>query len=246
MKPSRLESNVEWRQWGETDPLWNVATRDGRRRGEANAWTDDAFYALGRSDWADFLRRWERYGVDEKSCVEVGCGAGRITGPMTEYFDAVHGLDVSEGMLAYARQRVPKANFYLTDGVEIPLADASVTAAFSTHVFQHLDTALQSVPIFRELHRVLAPGGTLMIHLPLYTFPFAKKQFATFYRTRGWLAQQRARLRRLVGRPIMRRVWYETDWLYGTLASLGFTDIEFAIFPTSLEKVLHEFVLARR
>jgi ubiquinone/menaquinone biosynthesis C-methylase UbiE len=242
----KLASNDDWLRWGEFDPLWAVAAWPGKNRGRVDAWTDEAFYALGVSDWTDFLVHWERYGLDSASCVELGCGTGRITAALVGRFAAVHALDVSQGMLDYAKSRVTGAAFYLTDGVSIPLADNSVTAAFSCHTLQHLDSAAEAVPIFRELCRVLAPTGTMMVHLPIYSFPFARRPLELMFGIRRWLGNQKAALSRNLGRPVMRGTWYEMHWLLETLRKVGFVDVEVSIFPVRSNGDLHPFVFGRK
>jgi SAM-dependent methyltransferase len=65
----------------------------------------------------------------------------------------------------------PNIEFHLGDGQRLPLPDASVMAVFSTHVFQHFESVPDSVPVFEDIARVLQPGGSVMIHLPLYQYP---------------------------------------------------------------------------
>lgn len=248
---SSLVTNEEWKRWGEVDPLWAVATWRGKERTQSGAWTDVDFYRFGASDWADFAPRWERYGLDWTSCVEIGSGAGRLTASLVQSFGQVHGLDVSEGMIDYARPRVPGATFHLTDGIRIPLADNETTAAFSCHVLQHLDAPDDSVPIFQEVLRVLEPGGTMMIHLPLYTWPlggrrYSRAVFNLMFLSRQWLARRKADVNRLRGAPMMRGTWYEVDWVARLLTTLGFVDVEFIVFPVTSTGALHPFVLARK
>jgi len=47
-------SNVEWRRWGEIDPLFGVAAAKGRERGGASPWTDGEFYERGARHWPPF------------------------------------------------------------------------------------------------------------------------------------------------------------------------------------------------
>ena len=97
-----LESNAEWRRWGKADPLWAVATEPERKRSARSAWTDEAFYATGESEWQDFFQRWRQYGVNAESCLEVVCGAGRLTRQLSRSFKKVYAIDVSPEMIAYA------------------------------------------------------------------------------------------------------------------------------------------------
>jgi len=241
-----LVTNTEWKHWGTVDPLWGVAAWAGKERGGFDAWTDAEFYALGKSDWSDFVKRWERYGLDKTSCVEIGCGAGRITAQLINDFGTVHALDVSEGMLTYAKARIDKAKFYLTDGVRIPLGDSSATAAFSCHVFQHFDSPEASISVFGEIHRVLVCGSTMMIHLPFYNWPLSRGLFERLFRIRQWLSRRKAAVDRMRGVPMMRGTWYEMGWLRQMLGEVGFVDIEFLSFSVSSNQSLHPFVLARK
>src|SRR2546423_7206136 len=102
-RSSQLQSNVEWQRWGKKDPLWAVATEIGRRRGEASGWTPEEFFAAGASDWQEFLRHWDNYGRNPRLCLEVGCGAGRITRHLATTFDYVLAVEVSPAMVAVGR-----------------------------------------------------------------------------------------------------------------------------------------------
>jgi len=241
-----LVSNAEWQRWGDADPLWGVTSWAGKEKGGLNAWADAEFYALGRSDWSDFSRQWARYGLDRTSCVEIGCGAGRITAHLTRDFQAVHALDVSEGMLDYAKARIEKATFHLTDGVRIPLSDSSVTAAFSCHVLQHFDCPKDSLAVFGEIYRVLIAGSTMMIHLPIYNWPASHGLFERIFSIRQWLSRCKGAIQRMCHVPMMRSTWYEVAWLTETLGRQGFVDIELLIFAVSSDQSPHPFVLARK
>jgi 2-polyprenyl-3-methyl-5-hydroxy-6-metoxy-1,4-benzoquinol methylase len=123
-----MKSNQELKQWGKVDPLFAVASWKNRGKDGSNPWTEDEFYALGKSDWEDFLAQWRQYGCDPKHCIEIGCGAGRLTRCIAETFDQVTALDVSEEQINYARSRInhPNVSFCVTDGVEFPsLAEAA-------------------------------------------------------------------------------------------------------------------------
>jgi ubiquinone/menaquinone biosynthesis C-methylase UbiE len=171
-----MKSNIEWKKWGERDPLYAVSTWQGKERGSPNAWTDADFYELGRSDWTDFLRHWQQYGLKPAHCLEIGCGAGRITNQLAQHFRQVTALDVSQHQLDYARNHIPASNvtFTISDGTRLPIGDQVCEAVFSAHVFQHFESHHDAYSVFREIHRALVEGGTLMIHLPLYNLPDTK------------------------------------------------------------------------
>ena len=247
-----LRSNTEWKQWGREDPLFGVASWAGKQKGSVSAWTDEEFYALGESDWRDFFRTWQQYGVSRESCLEVGCGAGRITRQLANSFDRVEAVDVSEDMIKYARGRVGAKNvqFLVVDGIHLPQPDRSVGAIFSTHVLQHLDDINIGLSYFHEFFRVLDSGGTIMVHLPLYEWPPERPKlgalFNALFSLYTRLSDMKAQINRRQGARIMRYTPYPMRLLYSSLTAQGFRNIEFRVFPTSSNGHLHPFVLATK
>lgn len=247
-----LKSNAEWKLWGRDDPLWAVASWKHKQKGVGSEWTDSEFYALGESDWQDFARHWQQYGVNRESCLEVGCGAGRITRQLALFFDRVYAVDVSEAMIAYARERVPAGiiEYSVINGFRLPHKDCSVKAIFSTHVLQHLDNVDVGLSYFREFYRVLDGGGTLMVHMPLYQWPRERSGAASVFRTiNGSLSKigdLRAYLKRMRGVKFMRYTAYPLPRLHSYLVNIGFHGVEFRVFPTLSNGDLHPFVLATK
>jgi arsenite methyltransferase len=77
----------------------------------------------------------------------------------------VHGVDISESMIAIARRREPATEsaplqFQLADARTLPFPDASFDAAVSTQVFEYIDDVPAALA---EAHRVLTPGGRLLL-----------------------------------------------------------------------------------
>jgi SAM-dependent methyltransferase len=247
-----LKSNAEWRQWGKYDPLWAVATWADKEKGGGSPWTEEEFYALGEADWEDFLGHWRQYGMNTQSCLEIGCGAGRITKQLAKSFDHVCAVDVSEDMIDCARKAMGARNveFSTTDGLHLPQSDCSVKAIFSTHVLQHLDSVDVGFSCFREFFRVLDVGGTIMMHLPLYQFPMDTGKFGILmgrlYAVYRQLSSIRAGAKRRLGVKIMRGTSYPIRNLNLFLSDLGFKNVEFRIFPVKSNGDLHPFVFATK
>jgi ubiquinone/menaquinone biosynthesis C-methylase UbiE len=247
-----LKSNVEWQLWGKADPLWSVSSWPGKQKGSPTAWTDEEFYRVGESDWRDFFRQWQQYGVETRDCLEIGCGAGRITRQLGRTFDHVFGVDVSADMIERAAKAVgDNVEFAVIDGIHLPYADSSVSAVFSTHVFQHLDNVNIGYEYLREIFRVLRPGGTLMLHLPLYEWPTSQRGLflrflVAIYAVRCRMAETHADVRRFCRIKTMRGTNYPITPLYRFLCALGYRNIEFRVFPTTSNGDLHSFVLASK
>lgn len=250
-----MKSNLEWKKWGEHDPLYAVATWEGKERGGPDAWTDEEFYQLGQSDWSDFFRQWQHYGVRLGHCIEIGCGAGRITKQLCGAFQQVTAVDVSQHQLDYAQARIPALNvkFVATDGARLPVADGACDAAFSVHVFQHFESRDDAFSVFREIHRALAKGGTLMIHLPLYELPDTRisnlftpvlsleKRVMDFK-----AALARKRLQKGEWAPVMRRLRFDRQQLLQVLKSIGFLHVETRMFAVQSNHSPHDFIFASK
>lgn len=245
-----LKSNVEWKRWGKDDPLWAVASFSDKRRTGATPWTAEEFYSLGESDWQDFLLRWRQYGLSTKSCLEIGCGAGRITKQLAGSFERVYAVDVSEEMIDCAQKAVDAGNveFSLIDGLHLPQSDCSVKAIFSTHVLQHLDSVDIGYSYFRELFRVLDVGGTIMIHLPLYQFPggMIEGLMGCLYATYRQVDNIRSYIKRRLGVQIWRGTPYPMSSLNLRLSEIGFKNVEFRMFPVKSNGDPHPFVFASK
>ena len=263
-RSKKIPSNIEWEAWGEDDPMWGVSTVDERSRRGKNPWTVDEFYAQGPADWALLLPHWEQYGVVKKTCLEIGCGAGRMTRMLAGTFEQVHGCDVSPGMIATAREGlrdIRNVEFHLTDGASFPLANGSITAAFSTIVFQHFSDPMVARGNFAEIYRCLATGGSMMINVPLHDFPFTSfaPGLRLLYRVGRFYDDTRAGWKRMilktpiartrVGRRFafhMHAISYDYPWIFAQLVGLGFRDIQVRSFWVESEKRPHYYVFGRK
>lgn len=100
---------------------------------------------------------------DAGAVADVGCGPGKVAAYLAERGVAdVFGVDLSPGMVDQARQAYPYLPFVVGSMTALPVSDGAlggVLAYYSTH-----HTPPEELPlVFGEFHRVLAPGGHLML-----------------------------------------------------------------------------------
>jgi SAM-dependent methyltransferase len=94
--------------------------------------------------------------------LELGCGAGRLTGYLIELGQHVYGIDVSPTMIAYCREAYPAGDFSVMDlrdlsGFEKESLDVVVA---TNNVLDVLDDS-ERRRVLREITRVLKPEGLL-------------------------------------------------------------------------------------
>lgn len=96
-------------------------------------------------------------GIEGTRILDAGCGAGHLAEELAGRGATVVGLDASREMLAYARKRAPDADFVRADlGSDLPFSDGAfdgVASSLAFHYVRDWET------LFRELRRVLNPGG---------------------------------------------------------------------------------------
>jgi ubiquinone/menaquinone biosynthesis C-methylase UbiE len=96
--------------------------------------------------------------------LDLGCGTGLLSERLRAELPhlEVVGCDYSRGMLRGAHARAPHAPWAQGDAMELPFHDESFDAVVSTeafHWFPNQPAALE------EVHRVLAPGGRVLVAL---------------------------------------------------------------------------------
>jgi len=94
-------------------------------------------------------------------CLEIGCGTGAYAAQVRDLGWTPVGVDLSSGMLAYARGRLPIAR---ADAARLPIRDGSLAAAVAVMV--HTDMP-DYARVLREVARVLRPGGTF-VHIGVH------------------------------------------------------------------------------
>jgi SAM-dependent methyltransferase len=102
--------------------------------------------------------------------LDVACGPGTFIGTLPPAIRSI-GVDISEPQINFAREKYSSANrsFQTMVPAHLPVADAAVDVVTSVELIEHI-VADEAVSLFRECHRVLKPGGKLVVTTPNYAF----------------------------------------------------------------------------
>jgi SAM-dependent methyltransferase len=148
---------------------WNARAREdagyyvafGRRD------QDDAeFYATATEMVGSLESELRRVPLVERGswrALEIGCGPGRLMRPMSRHFVEIDGVDVSDEMIALAKQRlgdIPNAHPHHNDGASLSrFPDETFEFVYSYAVFQHIPSREVIIQYLRETQRVMKIGG---------------------------------------------------------------------------------------
>ncbi|MEA2481189.1 MAG: hypothetical protein QOJ07_3111 [Thermoleophilaceae bacterium] len=236
-------STAEWRDIAKVPNLYYHILSWPEKKDEG--WSKEDLYATGTSDWEDFRHQWRHYSPDlVGTCVEIGCGAGRLTQALAGDFESVVALDVSPDMIANAREIAPEnVRFEVVDGSTIPLGDGEAGGVFSVIVLQHLETFDDVRGYMTDAFRALAPGGSVMLNVALAHRPRGRIERL---RTEIGIRRSRRGLRKGKVHDYVR--WNEYPWerILTALREIGYEDIQLRMFPVRSNGWQHHFWFATR
>jgi SAM-dependent methyltransferase len=142
-----------------------------------NGLEESYWWFVGRRAILDRLLR--RFALRTHLAVDLGCGSGRNMLLLARHCDYVMGFDRSPAALKLAAAR--GFPIVCADGQSIPLADSSVNLLCAFDVLEHLDDDMRALS---EIHRVLQPGGFLLVTVPAYRFLWSEHDEALLHRRR--------------------------------------------------------------
>lgn len=93
---------------------------------------------------------------------DLGCGPGRVTAHLHSLGLSAHGIDLSPAMIEVARRTHPGLRFEEGSMTDLDLADGVLGGIVAWYSIIHTPPE-RLPPIFTELHRVLSPGGQLLL-----------------------------------------------------------------------------------
>jgi SAM-dependent methyltransferase len=162
-----------WNRFGESDPLWAILTDPAKKGG---LWGLEGFFQTGRAEIAGVMEHLRSLPVDLRHgrALDFGCGVGRLTQALCEYFDECHGVDIAPSMIRHAQMYNrfgSKAVYHLNEHLDLSLfEDDTFDFVYTNLVLQHMQPAYHQAYIC-EFIRVLEHDGVLLFQLPAEPSP---------------------------------------------------------------------------
>lgn len=137
-------------------------------------WSEDLEILHEQSSRTHFIDVWTRRAILARlgrlpcrpTVIDVGCSTGHLLGDLRRAIPdaSLIGVDLVAGGLRKAHESVPDARLLQADACALPLADASVDAAVSANLLEHVP---QDQRALTEIFRILRPGARAVIAVPV-------------------------------------------------------------------------------
>ena len=152
------------------------------------------------------LRRFSMEIGDKKPVWDFGCGPGQTTKYLKDLGIEISGLDLSEGILERARIIHPGIHFQKGNILGLGFDDDLIGGVVAFYAIVHF-TEEQVGIAFREVFRVLQPGGTF-----LFTYHIGAETIS---------------VEEFLGKNIdIDFIFFATDFISSCLEKIGFENIE--------------------
>lgn len=181
---------------GEEDKLLNAAAEKNLSKEEFERdfiLKDTNWFYKGMFDiWAAFLRA--SLNVSDKSgrALDLGCGAGGKSAYLKNFADKVIGMDLSIDALRFCKGSIP-LSFNQGAIEKLPYKDGSFSLVNAFDVLEHVEDDLGAL---KEINRVMADKGFLIIAVPAFNMLWSQHDIANFHKRRYRSAMLKEKLER--------------------------------------------------
>ena len=166
MRNDIFQQRENWDKLSKLDPYWSILVSPDKID---NKWDLNEFYATGKIQVTKLLIYLKDLGfaIHVNNALDYGCGAGRLSETLSEYFDHVTGVDFSQNMIniAKAHNQFKNLNYENVNG-----KDLSNIQAKTFDFIVSLITLQHSLPkiqynLLKEMVRVLKDDGVIVVSM---------------------------------------------------------------------------------
>ncbi len=163
----------DWEELGNLNPLWSILTYH-------REWDVNEFFQTGEQEIQTVMEHAKQMGYPRTrgKVLDFGCGAGRLTRALSNYFPQCYGVDIAESMIALAKelnQSFTGCMFSVTSEQHLQMfPNDSFDMIYTNIVLQHLPNEQAIKSYIAEFSRILKKEGLLVFQLPSY-IPFSNR-----------------------------------------------------------------------
>jgi len=165
-----------WETLAKYDPMWAILTEEEKRN---NKWNPEEFFQTGVHEIQSLMTELDvlKISVEKTRALDFGCGIGRLTQALAEYFDSVIGVDISPEMINIANSLNKYPNnckYVLNETSDLSqFTSNSFDLIYSNIVLQHIKPKI-SENYIREFVRLAKPSGIIVFQIP-YSIIFRRR-----------------------------------------------------------------------
>jgi len=189
LKEGIKKIRVVWTHLGDKDAHYSVITNP-QYRSENLASNIADFWQSGKVEATIAVDIFKRYQPDSNLkkliCVEYGCGVGRVTFGLADYFSQTYGYDVSDSHLQHAEDTVKERKLdhisfnHRADSFMQPIEKCDLF--YSKIVFQHNPPPI-ILCLIKQALTALNINGIAMFQVPVYKANYE-------FKINDWLAEE--------------------------------------------------------
>ncbi len=113
--------------------------------------------------WRDLEFLFTDYLKKNEKVLDLGCGNGRFYKLIKSKKANYIGIDNSKGLIKIAKEKYPKGNFQIADGLSLPFPSNSFDKIYCLSVLHHLPSKKLRLKFLKEAKRVLKNKGVLFL-----------------------------------------------------------------------------------
>jgi 2-polyprenyl-3-methyl-5-hydroxy-6-metoxy-1,4-benzoquinol methylase len=177
-------SDRAWRWFGKHDPYYGVLSDSQYRKENLTAERFQSFFDSGRAHVDRVLGLVSHHlgDIRTESCLDFGCGVGRIVVPLAARFRRVTGIDISRAMIDEASRNCERFGVNNVEFLRTPdEAGGRYDLVHSYIVLQHIPVR-RGMAIIDRLVNLLAPSGACFLHVTIGRKAGVFRDLATFLR----------------------------------------------------------------
>lgn len=171
-----------WDEFAASDPLWSILPLPEKKN---NAWSPEELFETGRKEIKSVMNYIDALNMrpGNNKALDFGCGVGRLTQALADYYDTCYGVDISGKMLelaAHYNHYGERCIYVLNDTSDLRIfKDTTFDFIYSNIVFQHIPP-LYSLRYIREFLRTIKPDGLIIFQITVEQLPIFGTRLRNF------------------------------------------------------------------